>query len=134
MLTGAANTIKGMDSKELSSEDNGILTAYEAMNLSLDDTKLVVLSACETGLGDVKAGEGVYGLQRAFQVAGANALIMSLWKVNDEATQNLMTKFYTELLQQKKISAAFKAAQLNLKSKYSDPYFWGAFVLIIGAQ
>lgn len=130
MLAGAEATIKGIDTKEVKSADNGILTAFEAMNLNLDKTELVVLSACETGLGDIKGGEGVYGLQRAFQVAGANSLIMSLWKVDDAASQLLMTLFYKNWLKTNNKYQSFIAAQKELKLKYKEPYFWSAFILV----
>lgn len=130
LLAGASKTISGHAIPDLESNDNGVLTAYEAMNLSLDGTDLIILSACETGLGDVRAGEGVYGLQRAFQVAGANALIMSLWKVDDAATQALMTNFYTNWAKTNNKLKAFKQAQLQLMTKYKDPYYWGAFVMM----
>ena len=130
LLAGASPTIRGEVMPNLESNDNGVLTAYEAMNLNLEGTDLIILSACETGLGDVRAGEGVYGLQRSFLVAGAKALVMSLWKVDDAATQALMTNFYTNLAKGGSKSKAFKQAQLQLMAKYKEPYYWGAFVMM----
>lgn len=141
----------------LPNSENGIHLSAEAMNLNLENTKLVVLSACETGLGEIKNGEGVYGLQRAFKVAGAESILMSLWKVSDEATQELMVSFYKHWLTpgakkpalrgraggNKEIAAhrtptrelgdkrtAFLKAQKELKTKFPNPFHWGAFVLL----
>jgi CHAT domain-containing protein len=130
MLANAGKTIENIDVKEVSSSDNGILTAYEVMNMDMNKTKLVVLSACETGLGEIRSGEGVYGLQRAFQLAGVETIIMSLWKVNDTATQQLMTSFYSEWTKSGDKHAAFKLAQKNLRIQYKQPYYWGAFVMM----
>ena len=129
LLSGAQNTIRG----EVLSEDNGVLTSLEARELNLTETELVVLSACETGVGDFVSGEGIYGLQRSILEAGAENVIMSLWKVDDEATQMLMTTFYTNWIERGMTKReSLKQAQITIKNTegYSSPYYWGAFVLI----
>jgi tetratricopeptide (TPR) repeat protein len=108
--------------------ENGILTAEDVAGWNLYGTKLVVLSACETGLGDIVRGEGVFGLRRAFVLAGAETLVMSLWKVPDEQTKELMVDFYKHLLEGKPRAEALREAQLAMKEKYPNPYFWGAFI------
>jgi CHAT domain-containing protein len=105
-----------------------MLTAEDVTGLDLLATELVVLSACETGVGEIHVGEGVFGLRRAFVVAGARTLVMSLWKVPDQQTQELMIDFYRRLLTGVPRADALRQAQLQLKSRYPDPYFWGAFI------
>jgi CHAT domain-containing protein len=109
---------------------DGVLTAYEAMNLNFDRTELVVLSACETGRGEIEQGEGVFGLQRSFLVAGADALVMSLFQVSDEVTQKLMVAFYEYWLAGRSKREAFNAAQLTIRNEYPDPIYWGAFLMV----
>ena len=128
LFAGAGKTIA--EGRQNNQSEDGVLTAYEALNLNLNQTDMVVLSACETGLGQVQTGEGVYGLQRAFRAAGAQSVLMSLWKVDDQATQQLMTGFYSEWLTNSKKQAAFREAQLKLRKQYSHPYYWGAFVMM----
>jgi CHAT domain-containing protein len=113
-----------------SGADDGVLTALEASNLDLRGTRLVVLSACETGLGEVKNGEGVFGLRRAFVVAGAETLLMSLWQVADDATKDLMTSYYARLAKGEQRTEALRQAQLTLlkDEKTRHPFFWAAFI------
>ena len=110
-------------------EEDGILTAYEISKLNLSNTDLVVLSACETGLGDINGSEGVFGLQRAFKMAGVDYLIMSLWQVSDQQTADLMNLFYEYWLNGNDIRSSFEMAQSEMREKY-DPYYWAAFVLV----
>ena len=99
--------------------------------MDLRHTELVVLSACETGLGDIRGNEGVYGLQRAFKIAGAKNLIMSLWQVPDFQTQELMTVFYQKWLSDKMtVYQALKAAQEEMQRRRYEPFYWAGFVLV----
>ncbi len=117
-------------SKEIAdTTDDGVLTAQEVAHIDMRKTDLVVMSACETGLGDIKGSEGVYGLQRAFKMARVKYMIMSLWQVPDKETEEFMTSFYKKLLKLKNIKTAFNQTQKEMRQKY-DPYFWAAFVLI----
>jgi CHAT domain-containing protein/tetratricopeptide (TPR) repeat protein len=108
--------------------EDGMLTAEDVTGLDLLDTELVVLSACDTGLGAVHAGEGVFGLRRAFVVAGAKTLVMSLWKVPDQQTQELMVDFYRRLLAGTPRAQALREAQLELRKHHPHPFYWGAFI------
>ena len=126
-LSGANRSRKGINVEGV---EDGVFTGYEAQNLNLMNTELVILSACETGLGVLKSGEGVYGLQRAFRVAGAENIIMSLWKVSDEATKDLILSFYKKWTSGKSVKEAFREAQRELRDKYPGAYYWAAFVLI----
>ncbi len=115
----------------LEGREDGVLTAYEISQMNLSNTELVILSACETGLGDIQGNEGVYGLQRAFKIAGVKYIIMSLWQVPDKQTSLLMTTFYKKWLENKMtIPDAFHAAQKELRDIGLDPYNWAGFVLV----
>jgi CHAT domain-containing protein len=110
--------------------DDGILTALEASGLNLWGTKLVVLSACDTGLGEVRNGEGVYGLRRAFVLAGAESLVMSLWPVSDYATRELMTSYYKNLKEGMGRGAALRQVQLDMlkHNPKLHPFYWANFI------
>ena len=118
-----------MPSNTLSKAD-GILRADEIATMDLSGCRLVVLSACQTGLGYHKSAEGVYGLQRAFKLAGAESVIMSLWRVDDNATAKLMKIFYAQLLVGDTPEKALNHARNALRNEGYSPSMWGAFVLL----
>ena len=114
----------------MQAREEGIFYAYEAASLSLEETELVVLSACETGLSATEGYQSQVGLQRAFLLAGADTLLLSLWKVSDQATQELMITFYEHYVAGETPHQALKAAQQILRTRYPHPFYWGAFVLV----
>jgi len=135
-MAGANKVLEGenvpMDS------DDGILTAREISRLDLRGTDLVVLSACETGKGDIKQGEGVFGLQRSFKKAGAKTIVMSLWNVSDLPTQMLMTEFYKNLCSGKGKRESLRLAQKTVREYkdsdgsllFQNPHYWAGFVIL----
>jgi len=116
---------------EIDTDNDGVLTAMEILSLNLLGTKLVVLSACETGLGEIHEGEGVYGLRRSFQEAGVNSVINSFWEVSDAGTQELMSQFYDKFLGGMPAREAMREARLEMiTSEIWTPYVWSAFVMV----
>lgn len=111
--------------------EDGILTASELSTLNLRRTNLVVLSACDSGLGEISS-EGVFGLQRGFKLAGAKSLLMSMWKVDDQATYLLMTEFYRQYISGKSKRQSLYLAQSALREseEFSEPYYWASFILL----
>lgn len=130
LFAGANKALTGRSSELPEGVQDGILTAKEISLLDLRDADLVVLSACETGKGEI-TGEGVFGLQRAFKQAGAQTIIMSLWPVNDQATQLLMTEFYRNWITlHLPKRTAFKNAQTTVRSHYPEPSYWAGFIML----
>jgi CHAT domain-containing protein len=111
-------------------DEHGILTALEASNLNLWGTKLVTLSACDTGLGEIKTGEGVYGLRRAFFESGAETLVMTLWPVSDYVTREMMTAYYTGLKHGLGRGEALRQAELAMMKRKGreHPFYWASFI------
>lgn len=130
LLSGANYALRG--GKLPANLDDGILTANEISRIDLSKTDMVVLSACQTGTGEIR-DDGVFGIQRGFKKAGVRTLLMSLWNVNDEATTMMMTLFYQNLMAGFSKQVSFKNAQQEMRqSKYSNPFYWASFVLLDG--
>jgi CHAT domain-containing protein/uncharacterized protein HemY len=131
ILAGGNWAWTGSDTLSKGGAGNGILTALEVSQLNLKKTKLVVLSACETGLGKIEGNEGTFGLKRGFKLAGVEQLIVSLWNIPDESTQELMALFYSDLTQTKNPTLSFQKAQQAMREKYpTSPYYWAGFVMV----
>ena len=128
LFSGANNAWNGIYAQDV--EEDCILTAAEVEKMDLSDTELVVLSACDTGLGDCESIDGVYGLSRAFKIAGAHTIVMTLWKVNDLVTKEFMCEFYAQIKEGLEYHEAFRIAQKKLRLKYQNPLLWAPFVII----
>lgn len=128
LFAGCNNSWTGKEIVE--GVEDGILTADEISRLDLSGNKLIVLSACNTGLGDIDNVDGVFGLQRGLKRAGAKTILMSLWKVPDEETKELMRMFYKELLNGNTPHKSLKIAQKQLMAKGKSPYYWAGFILL----
>lgn len=128
LLSGANNIWLGKQIPE--HVEDGILTAEEISNMDLSGTKLVVLSACDTGKGSINLTGRVNGLQEAFKMAGVESIVMSLWQVPDESTSLLMKEFYEALFNGFNRHDALKIARKKVREIYPDPYYWGAFVIL----
>ena len=117
---------------DIDTTNDSVLTALEVLDLNLSGTRLVVLSACETGLGEIHEGAGVYGLRRSFQVAGVAEVVSSLWEVSDAGTQALMSDFYDRILQGTPARVALRETQLDLLNspEWGYPYVWSAFMIV----
>jgi len=132
VLAGANNSWKGGAG---GGDNDGYLLAMEVANMDLEGVELVTLSACKTGLGEIKRGEGVFGLKRSFMIAGAEGLVMSLWSVPDKETKELMTDFYGRILAKNPKRDSFRQSQLKMlkigdKGGYHHPFYWAAFEYI----
>lgn len=128
--------LAGANRRQGKTSEDGILTALEISGMDLNGTDLVVLSACETGIGTTKIGEGVFGLRRAFQLAGAKTVIMSLWSVPDKETGELMIDYYRNLKEGSSKSDALRKASVKMINErragkgVAHPFFWGAFITV----
>ena len=127
MLSGGQAAWLGL--RKQKRDADGILLSSEIASLDLHNVGLVVLSACQTGLGDISE-DGVVGLQRAFKMAGVETLIMTLWKVDDKATSYMMVNFYNQLLSGKDKHDAFRIAKKMVKDKFKDPFYWAPFIML----
>jgi CHAT domain-containing protein len=137
LWSGIALAGANESAKADSGSEDGIMTAEKILGLNLTDTGMVVLSACETGMGQAKAGEGVYGLRRAFTQAGAQSIVMSMWSVPDNETKELMISFYrnpmTGTMTKKECLRQAALTQLNRTKAVSgtdNPFYWGGFVFL----
>lgn len=131
LALAGANIFWKSGNKKTGAVEDGILTANEIASLNMNNVRLVTLSACETAIGRSLDNEGVFGLQRGLKMAGAQNLLLSLWKVDDLVTQEYMTTFYNLLISKKlSLHNAFVKTQEQVRNEHPEPYYWASFVLI----